>query len=248
VYALCENAEWDLKKAQHGIVFVDEVDKIAKKTDGANTAVRDVSGAGVQQALLKLVEGKIITIELPGTNNRVAFDTSQVLFIASGAYVGLDDVINDRLKTPKIGFNSDTETALVAKDIESDDLEQYGMIPEFIGRFPIITVLEELDEELLYRILVEPENSIASQYQSIFDLEGVKLNFDDKYFRILAKSGYKKKTGARGLRSVIERDLKTVQYDLPDLANTQDVVAVNVDATGNIKCIKRAKTKKVIKE
>lgn len=249
IYALCENAEWDIKKAQHGIVFVDEVDKIAKQSDGANNSVRDVSGAGVQQALLKMVEGKIVSIELPGTNNRVPFDTSQVLFIASGAFVGLNDVIADRIKTPKIGFNIEAETELASSDIESADLEAYGMIPEFVGRFPIVTVLEHLNEELLYRILIEPENSIASQYQSIFDLEGIALNFDDKYFRVLANIGHEKKTGARGLRSVIERDLKTVQYQLPDLAKNQDIVTVNVDAHGNIDCVKRApRIKKSVNE
>ena len=249
VYSLCENADWDIEKAQHGIVFVDEVDKIAKKTDGANNSVRDVSGAGVQQALLKMVEGKILSIENPETKNRVIFDTSQVLFIASGAFVGLNEVIDDRRKTPKIGFNAEDETVLKTEEIESHDLEAYGMIPEFVGRFPVVTVLEDLDEELLYRILVEPENSISSQYQSIFNLEGVELNFDDKYFRVLANHGFKKRTGARGLRSVIERDLKNVQYELPELAKNKDVVGVNVDEAGCINYIKReARSKKTVNE
>lgn len=249
IYALCENAEWDIEKAQHGIVFIDEVDKIAKKTDGANNAVRDVSGAGVQQALLKLVEGKVLAFEHPETHQRFVFDTSQVLFIASGAFVGLDTVIDDRRKTPKIGFGAEDNIPLSGKDVESGDLEQYGMIPEFVGRFPIVTVLEDLNEELLYRILIEPENSISSQYQSIFDLEGVELNFDDKYFRILANNGFQKKTGARGLRSVIERDLKTVQYELPELAKSQGVVAVNVDAQGNVKYTKKtSRSKKSVNE
>lgn len=249
IYSLCENADWDIKKAQHGIVFVDEVDKIAKKSDGANSAVRDVSGAGVQQALLKLVEGKILSIEHPENHQRIAFDTSQVLFIASGAFVGLNEVIDDRCKTPKIGFNTDNTETLSSNDIESQDLEQYGMIPEFVGRFPIVTVLEDLNEELLYRILIEPENSISSQYQSIFNLEGIELNFDDKYFRILANNGYQRKTGARGLRSVIERDLKNVQYELPELAKKHGVVSVNVDAEGNIKYVKqRARSKKSVNE
>ncbi len=250
IFSLCENADWDIEKAQHGIVFVDEIDKIAKSSDGSSNAVRDVSGAGVQQALLKLAEGKILTIEQPLTHNRITFDTSQVLFIASGAFVGLDDVISERLKRPKIGFGADEEEKVVTEhNIESEDLEKYGMIPEFIGRFPIVTVLDDLDEDLLYRILVEPENSLSSQYQSIFSLEGVELSFDDKYFRILANNGFQKKTGARGLRSVIERDLKTVQYELPDLAKKHGVKKVDVDAQGNINYIKRtSRSKKSVNE
>jgi len=251
IYSLCENAEWDIEKAQRGIVFVDEIDKIAKSSDNSTSSVRDVSGAGVQQALLKLAEGKIITIEQPQTHNRIMFDTSHILFIASGAFVGLDDVINERLKTPRIGFSThdDQPSVVNINEIEPDDLEKYGMIPEFIGRFPVVTVLENLDEDLLYRILVEPENSISSQYQSIFDLEGVELSFDDKYFRTLANSGFQKKTGARGLRSVIERDLQTVQYDLPDLAKKHGVKKINVDAQGVIHYDKkRTRAKKSVNE
>lgn len=249
IYSLCDNAEWDIDKAEKGIVFVDEVDKIAKKSDGANNSVRDVSGAGVQQALLKMVEGKVISIIHPETNQRILFDTSHILFIASGAFVGLNEVIYDRRKTPTIGFNAQKKQHVGTDEIESYDLEEYGMIPEFVGRFPIVTVLNELDEELLYKILVEPENSISSQYQNIFSLEGVDLNFDDKYFRILANHGFKKKTGARGLRSVIENDLKRVQYELPDLVKNQGIVAINVDGSGNVDYVKGpTKSKKAVNE
>lgn len=232
VYSLCENADWNVTKAQMGIIFIDEVDKLAKKSEGSQS-MRDVSGEGVQQALLKLVEGKSLQITDP-SGQTVNFDTTNVLFIASGSFVGLPDVIKDRLKQPSIGFGKDVSESRIAalKDLISEDLEKFGMLPEFIGRMPIISILEDLNEDLLYRILIEPENCLVEQYQSLFKLEGVELTFDDLYCRHLAGVGYKRKTGARGLRAEIERALEDTQYLLPELVKEKGANRVSIDHAG----------------
>lgn len=224
---VCDN---DVAKAERGIIYLDEVDKKAKKGDGASVS-RDVSGEGVQQALLKIIEGSEVRVPITGNrkhpNSEMAVvNTKNILFIVGGAFVGLDEIIAKRLNKNKgsIGFGasvqSETDRAATNKllaGVEPEDLTKFGLIPELVGRLPVITHLEELDEAQLVQVLTEPKNSLVKQFQKMFGLEDVVLEFDEDALRAVAKDAITRKTGARGLRSVIEKRLIRVQYDLPDL-------------------------------
>jgi len=236
---LLSSADGDISKAEKGIIFIDEIDKKSRK--GASRTSKDVSGEGVQQALLKLVEGTIVKV--PFYNEHVEVNTNDILFIIGGAFIGLSDIVkkSQQGKTT-IGFGADIKN--VNKDAQlfqratPEDLTKYGLIPEFVGRFPIMVTLNELDKETMIRILKEPKNSIIEQYQRLFEIDGVTLMFDDKYIEGIAELGLKQKTGARGLRSIIEKDLADVQFDLPDLAK-DGIRYISVQADGTIKQSKR---------
>jgi ATP-dependent Clp protease ATP-binding subunit ClpX len=224
---VCDN---DIAKAERGIVYLDEVDKKAKRGDSASIS-RDVSGEGVQQALLKIIEGS--EVRVPVTGNRkhpnaemAIVNTKNILFIVGGAFVGLDEIINKRQNKNKgsIGFGANVQTEQeksesnkVLSAVEPEDLTKFGLIPELVGRLPVITSLEELDQDQLVQVLTEPKNSLVKQFQKMFSLEEVSLEFDEEALRAVAKDAISRKTGARGLRSVIEKRLIRVQYDLPDL-------------------------------
>lgn len=222
---VCDN---DIAKAERGIIYLDEVDKKAKRGDSASIS-RDVSGEGVQQALLKIIEGS--EVRVPVTGNRkhpnaemAVVNTKNILFIVGGAFVGLDEIINKRQNKDKgsIGFGASVQTeseksSKTLASVEPEDLTKFGLIPELVGRLPVITCLEELDEDQLLQVLTEPKNSLVKQFQKMFGLEDITLEFDVDALRAVAKDAITRKTGARGLRSVIEKRLIRVQYDLPDL-------------------------------
>jgi len=238
---LIENADDDIERAQHGIIFIDEIDKKSKKNE-SSTVSRDVSGEGVQQALLKLIEGTVVKIE-DGYND-VTFDTKDVLFISSGAFVGLDEIIRKTRNKTSIGLGASIQAnksfSETVKTANSEDFIKYGLIPEFVGRHPVTVVFDDLTNDMLVRILKEPKNSIVSQFQALFKYEGITLEFDDKYLLNVAGECIKQKIGARGLRSVLERDLQAIQFILPRLAK-EGVSKIFVDATGTTKYVYKAK-------
>lgn len=231
-------ADGDIERAQQGIVFLDEIDKKAKSKAG-NTG-RDISGEGVQQALLKLVEGTELMINPDPRNKQpmslVPFNTKDVLFIAGGAFVDLADIAKKRAGGSTIGFGAKSKDS-EDYEIIADDLVKYGLIREFIGRFPIMVNLHELDEEMLKRIVTEPKNSIFSQFQELFGVEEIDLEFTDEYLTHLAKTAHKHKTGARGLRSSLEEDLSTVQFELKAHKSNQ-VTKIIVGDEGEVKLIR----------
>lgn len=239
VERLLQSADGDVEAAERGIIFIDEIDKKSRK--GATSSVKDVSGEGVQQALLKLVEGT--TVKVSYNHDRVDVDTSNILFIIGGAFVGLSDIVKKSQQgKSSMGFgaeikdaNKDTELFKVASP---DDLTKYGLIPEFVGRFPVTVALDSLDEDTMVRILKEPRNSIIEQYQRLFQIDGVTLTFADKYIESIAREGFKQKTGARGLRAIIEKDLADIQFSLPDLAK-EGFKHMLVQEDGTIKQTKR---------